>query len=146
MSKNKILIVEPNKEAYTKAVNNIENELVKIVGEELKYFKLKHNIDLIYNDEGKINNLPFNRVLKDDVICGSFVLVGQYHDKWVSLTSKQIRFYKKKFQLRHDEGILQFMKENIKHSSNLLNCRLVGIEKLNKIIVTDKETKKKGIF
>ena len=107
----------------------------------MKYIKLKNNIDLVYDDEAKLNNLDFNRIIKDDVICGTFAIVSQYQDRWSSLSSKQIRYYKKRFQLRHDEGLPQFMRENIKHSSNLLSLRLDGIEKLNKIIVTDKEMK-----
>ena len=39
-AKNKILIVEPNKEPYTKSVQDIEKALVEIVG-ELAYFTLK---------------------------------------------------------------------------------------------------------
>ncbi len=137
----KILIIEPDKEPYIKTTNNINNTLIDIIGDNLKYIKLKNNIDLVYDDEAKLNNLDFNRIIKDDVICGTFAIVSQYQDRWSSLSSKQIRYYKKRFQLRHDEGLLQFMRENIKHSSNLLSLRLDGIEKLNKIIVTDKEMK-----
>ncbi len=137
----KILIIEPDKEPYIKTTNNINNTLIDIIGDNLKYIKLKNNIDLVYDDEAKLNNLDFNRIIKDDVICGTFAIVSQYQDRWSSLSSKQIRYYKKRFQLRHDEGLPQFMRENIKHSSNLLSLRLDGIEKLNKIIVTDKEMK-----
>lgn len=142
MNKFKILIIEPNKEPHSMKVTNIDNALIEIIGDNLKYIKLKKYIDLIYDDEAKLNNLDFNRIIKDDVICGVFAIVAQYQDEWTSLSSKQIRYYKKMFQLRHDEGLLQFMRENIKHSSNLLDLRLDGIEKLNKIIVTDKEMKK----
>ncbi len=138
----KILVIEPNKEPYTKKVNNIDKALIEILGDNLKYIKLKKHIDLVYDDESKLNNLDFNRIIKDNVICGIFAIIAQYQDEWNSLSSKQIRYYKKRFQLRHCRGLLQFMKENIKHSSNLLNLRLDGIEKLNKIIVTDKEMKK----
>ena len=130
----KILIIEPDKEPYIKTTNNINNTLIDIIGDNLKYIKLKNNIDLVYDDEAKLNNLDFNRIIKDDVICGTFAIVSQYQDRWSSLSSKQIRYYKKRFQLRHDEGLPQFMRENIKHSSNLLSLRLDGIEKLNKII------------
>ncbi len=138
----KILVIEPNKEPYIKKVNNIDNALIEILGDNLEYIKLKKHIDLVYDDEAKINDLDFNRVIKNDVVCGTFVIVAQYQDKWSSLSSKQIRYCKKRFQLKHYEGLLQFMRENIKHSSNLLNLRLDGIEKLNKIIVIDRKWKK----
>jgi len=141
-TKSKILIVEPSKEPYTKTVHDIEQELIETVGEELDYFTLKSNIDLVYNAEGKINNLPFNRVIEDDVLCGTFAIVGLFQDDWRSLTSKQIRFYKKLFQIRHDEGLIQFLNQELKYSSNLLRCRLKGVGKLKNIIVTDREFSK----
>lgn len=141
MNKFKILVIEPRKEPSIKTVNNIENALVKIIGDNLKNIRLKNNIDLVYNDEGKINNLDFNRIITDDVLCGTFAIVGQYKDEWVSLTSKQIRFYKKRFQLKHDEPLLQFMRDNIKQSSDLLTFNLKGIEKFNKIVISDKKFK-----
>ena len=90
----KILVIEPNKEPYIKKVNNIDNALIEILGDNLEYIKLKKHIDLVYDDEAKINDLDFNRVIKNDVVCGTFVIVAQYQDKWSSLSSKQIRYYK----------------------------------------------------
>lgn len=146
MSKNKILVVEPNKEPYIKTVQDIDKELINIIGDNLKYIKFKNNTNLVFDDEGKINDLEFNRIIKNDVICGTFIIVGEDRkkDEWVSLTSKQIRYYKKRFQLRYDKELIQFMKENIKQSSDLLTSDLKGIEKLNKIIVSDRKVKKKG--
>lgn len=140
-AKNKILIVEPNKEPYTKSVQDIEKALVEIVG-ELAYFTLKGKIDLVYNAEGKLNNLPFNRVIEDDVICGTFAIIGHLGDDWCSLTSKQIRFYKKQFQKRKDEGLIQFLNMSLKCSSELLSFRLRGVGKLKNIIVSDRKFSK----
>lgn len=142
MSKFKILVIEPNKEPYIKTTSNVDKTLIELLGDNLKSIQLKKHIDLVYDDEAKLNNLAFNRIIKDDVICGTFAVVGQYKDEWTFLTSKQIRYYKKKYQLRHYAGLIQFMNENIKCSSDLLNQNLQGIEKLNKIIVTDRKWKK----
>lgn len=146
MSKNKILVIEPNKEPYIKTVQDIDEELINIIGDNLKYIKSKNNTNLVFDDEGKINDLEFNRIIKNDVICGTFVMVGEDRkkDEWTSLTSKQIRYLKKRFQMRHDKALIQFMKEHIKQSSNLLKSNLKGIEKLNKMIVSDRKAKKKG--
>lgn len=140
-AKNKILIVEPNKEPYTKSVQDIEKALVEIVG-ELAYFTLKGKIDLVYNAEGKLNNLPFNRVIEDDVICGTFAIIGHLGDDWCSLTSKQIRFYKKQFQKRKDEGVIEFLNMSLKSSSELLNFRLRGVGRLKNFIVSDRKFNK----
>lgn len=140
-AKNKILIIEPNKEPYTKSVQDIEKALVEIVG-ELAYFTLKGKIDLVYNEEGKLNNLPFNRVIEDDVICGTFAIIGHLGDDWCSLTSKQIRFYKKQFQKRKDEGVIEFLNMSLKSSSELLNFRLRGVGRLKNFIVSDRKFNK----
>lgn len=140
-AKNKILIVEPNKEPYTKSVQDIEQALIEIIG-ELAYFTLKSRIDLVYNAEGKINNLPFNRVMEDDVLCGTFAIVGHFGDEWCSLTSKQIRFYKKQFQKRKDEGLIEFLNLSLKSSSELLNFRLRGVGRLKNFIVSDRKFNK----
>ena len=103
---------------------------------------MSKKIDIDYNDDGKLNDLPFNRAIKDDVLCGKFVIVAHHKDKWISLTNKQIRFCKKKFQVRFDKPLIEFLSSELKHSSNLLNCNLKGIEKLNKMIVSDKKMKK----
>lgn len=139
--KSKLLIVEPNKEPYTKSVQDIEQALIEIIG-ELAYFTLKGKIDLVYNAEGKINNLPFNRVMEDDVLCGTFAIVGHFGDEWCSLTSKQIRFYKKQFQKRKDEGVIEFLNMSLKSSSELLNFRLRGVGRLKNFIVSDRKFNK----
>ena len=132
IGKNKILVVEPNKEPFVKTVQDIEKSIIEIVGTDLTYLRLSKKIDIVYNDEGKLNDLPFNRVIKDDVLCGTFVIVAHHKDKWISLTNKQIRFCKKKFQVRFDKPLIEFLSSELKHSSNLLKCNLKGIEKLNK--------------
>lgn len=135
-------MVEPNKESFAKTVQDIEKSIIEIVGEELTYIRLAKRIDIVYNDDGKLEDLPFNRVIKDDILCGTFVIVAHHKDDWISLTNKQIRFYKKKFQVRFDKPLIEFLSKELKQSSNLLKCNLKGVEKLNKMIVSDRKMKK----
>ena len=77
---NKILVVEPNKEPHTKTVADIETAVINIVGNELAYIPITKHIDIVYNDLGKTNNLQANRVITDDILCGTFVIVANYKD------------------------------------------------------------------
>ena len=50
------------------------------------YIELEKNIYLIYNCNGKNENLDFNRIIKDDVICGTAVIIKHNLEELQSLT------------------------------------------------------------
>lgn len=130
IEKIKILIVDPTLDPYVK---EIENTLVKkqnIVGGLIEFIELEENVDLIYNDEGKIYNLPMNRIIKNDIICGTFIIAGQKNGETISLTDNQIRKYKSYFKLRNHTIPIALLKNKYKESSELLGLNLTGIEKL----------------
>lgn len=43
----------------------------KVVGGLIEIVELEYDVDLICNEEGKIYNLPMNRVIKNDIIAGT---------------------------------------------------------------------------
>ena len=106
MSKIRVLIVEPNKEPRQVRIEHTLKNLQKIVGGLIEFVELEHNVDLICNEEGKLLNLEFNRVVTNDVIVGTFIIVGQNKGETISLSRKQIRKYKKEFRLKNDEGVI----------------------------------------
>ena len=56
-----------------------------------------HNV---CNDEGKLNNMPLNRLLEDyDILAGSFFVCGLRDGDFTSLTDEQFKRYEK---LYHD--------------------------------------------
>ena len=65
------------------------------------------DVALIYNEEGKILNLPCNRPLTNDrgvpydMICGTFFLAGLGAEDFVSLTDEQVQ----KFSALYDSMI-----------------------------------------
>lgn len=65
----------------------------------------RDNVVLVCNEEGKLDGLPINRVLRDergvpyDAICGTFFLVGTDEENCCSLTQKQIDRYTKEFSI-----------------------------------------------
>lgn len=97
----KVLIVEPGQ--YPREAE-IEKSLAAeqaIVGGLIECVYLwKDNACIVCNDEGKLQNLPFNRTLGDyDVIAGTFFVVGLTQDDFCSLTPEQVKRYE---ALYHD--------------------------------------------
>ncbi len=99
MNKIRVLIVEPHKEPrQVKIVHTLEN-LQKSVDGLIEYVELDYQTDLICNEEGKLLNMELNRRLGNDIIAGTFLVVGQHNEATISLSRKQISKYKKRFRL-----------------------------------------------
>lgn len=134
MSKIRVLIVEPNKEPRQVRIEHTLKNLQKIVGGLIEFVELEHNVDLICNEEGKLLNLEFNRVITNDVIVGTFIIVGQNKGETISLSRKQIRKYKKEFRLKNDEGVITLLRQEVKRSSEAIHLNFTGIERLKRVI------------
>ena len=141
----KILEIQPQKEAHIKKVDTMQ-EVLDIIEGASDYIEVEKNIYLIYNKNGKKENLDFNRIIKDDIVCGTAVIIKYKLKELQSLTSEEIKKYKKQFNLRRYAGMLQFCRDYIKDSSNLLELNLKGIEEKAKFLKLDKEDReKKGL-
>lgn len=133
VEKIRVLIVDPTMDPYSTYIINTLEEKQKIIGGLVQFIELENNVDLICNDEGKLNNLPMNRIIKDDVVCGTFIIAGQRNGETISLNERQIRKYKKYFKLRNHTIPICILRNKYKNSSNLLSCNLRGIEKILKL-------------
>lgn len=133
VEKIKILIVEPTLDPYVKEVENTLEKKQKIVGGLIEFVKLENDIDLICNEKGKIYNLSMNRIIKNDIICGTFIIAGQKNGESISLKDEQIKKYKSYFKLRNHTIPITLLKNKYKQSSELLDYDLSGIEKLLKM-------------
>lgn len=129
----KVLIVEPKKEPYVKEIDNTLEEKQKIVDGLIEFVELEDTVDLICNDEGKMNNLEMNRIITNDIICGTFIICGQKDGDSNSLTDEKIEKYKKYFNLKVHSVPIELLKRQYKNSENLLNYDLREIEKLLKL-------------
>lgn len=133
VEKIKILIVEPTLDPYVQEVENTLEKKQKIVGGLIEFVELENDIDLIFNEEGKMYNLPMNRIIKNDIICGTFIIAGQKNGESISLKDEQIKKYKSYFKLRNHTIPITLLKNKYKQSSELLDYDLSGIEKLLKM-------------
>lgn len=130
MDKIKVLIVETIRDPYVKEIINTLEEKQKIVGGLIQITELEEDVDLIFNEESKILNLEMNRIIKNDIVCGTFIITGQTNGESTSLTEKQIRKYKAYFKVRNHTIPISLLRNKYKESSNLLECDLIGVEKL----------------
>lgn len=129
MSKIRVLIVEPNKEPYVKIIENTLKNLQEIVGGLIEIVELNYNVNIICNEEGKMTGLPLNRVIKYDVIVGTFIITGQYNGETISLSKQQISKCKKIFSLAKHQRYINFLKQNIRNEKFLNDVDKLGIEK-----------------
>ena len=128
MSKIRILIVEPNKEPRQVKIEHTLHDLQSIVGGLIEYVELEYNVDLICNEEGKIDNLELNRSITNDIIAGTFIIAGQHDGETISLSRKQIKKYKKRFKLAYDKELIDLTKRTIVNSGDLIQYGIIGIE------------------
>lgn len=104
----KVLIVEPQKMPYEKEIVGDLKSLQTEVGGYIQALAPFEDPELILicNDEGKLLQLPYNRLLFDendfvyDIIAGTFLLcrapLGS--EDFEGLTDKQIKFGKERFR------------------------------------------------
>ena len=133
MKKLRILIIEPSKEPYKIKIEYTLENLQKLVGGLIDIIELENNVDLICNDEGKILELPINRITKYDIIVGTFLIIGHHNGETISLSKKQIRKYKKEFNLLKHQKYITYLKQNIKNNNFLNDVEKHGLEKAIKI-------------
>lgn len=128
MDKIRILIVEPNKEPRQAKIEHTLHDLQSIVGGLIEYVELEYNVDLICNEEGKLDNLELNRAITNDIIAGTFIVAGQHYGDTISLSRKQIKKYKKRFRLENDKELQDLKKDNLIKSSHFIKYGIIGIE------------------
>ena len=97
----KILVVEPSKSPYIKEIDGSLESMQNVVGGLIQAIYPFDNteIALICNDEGKLMNLPPNRILYDrngkiyDIIAGTFFICSapSNSENFESLTEEQIK-------------------------------------------------------
>lgn len=89
--------VEPNKPAYETEIENTLKALQRAVGGYIETVNISDGISLVCNEEGKLDNLPGNRRIGNDIIAGAFVIVGNGEEDFRSLTDEETNKYLKEF-------------------------------------------------
>lgn len=100
-----VLVVEPGKEPYVKAIKPCLASYHREVGGYIEaVYPFEEPVAIVCNDEGKLNGLPLNRALRDsegkpyDVIAGTFLVVGLTEDDFGPLNDEQIKHFSEHFK------------------------------------------------
>ena len=107
-----ILLKQPNKRPRRITIENSISNMEKLVEGDIEVIEHK-DVFLILNSSGKYLGLEPNFEYENDLICGSFLIVGddEINGDFNSLTTKQFRKYRKEFSL---ENSIKSPKEIVK--------------------------------
>jgi len=104
--KMKVLKVEPNKDPVLVEINNDLKDLQDAVDGYIEcIYPFDDDVAIVCNEDGKINRLTPNRVLRDngkvyDVLCGTFLIVGLTAHDFKSLSEEQAKEYTEVFKAK----------------------------------------------
>ena len=103
-----VVVVEPEKPAYALEIDITLDNLQALVGgfiEPVSGFYLDDpDAVMLINEEGKLNNLPYNRTLRDsddkilDIVQGTFFIIGDGCEEFTSLTQEQTDRFLEKYK------------------------------------------------
>ena len=102
-----VLVVEPEKAPYVKSIPSGLASLQKEVGGYIQaiYPWEDDPCCIVCDEEARLKNSPYNRVLRDedgdiyDVVSGTFLIVGLGDDNFTSLESRCIQRYSELFSV-----------------------------------------------
>ena len=87
-------------------------EMQRLVGGYIEYFRLDDKTNAVLNEEGKINGMEGNRLVGNEIICGDFLVVGDNGTgETTSLTDEQVGKYMEFFKTP-----LEFTKEQVEEN------------------------------
>lgn len=95
----RVLVVEPYKKPYEANIVDDYRTFQRIVGGTFECIYEDSNSVIYCNDEAKLIGLDGNRMIKGDIIAGTFVITGDDHlGGSISLTDEQIEKYTARFE------------------------------------------------
>ena len=103
------LLIMPGKEAQVMKIPANLKFIKAFVGENLYKIRLEANTYIFANNNAPISE--FNRIWKDDIILGNFIIVSTKKKRLVSLKRKLVRKYTNIFKLRKHQKKIEFYKD-----------------------------------
>ena len=88
-----VLVVEPGKYPYMATIENTLQALQEAVGGYLKVIGLDEESLIVGNNESKLMGLPGNRRFENDILAGTFLVVGSQGDEFASLSRENQKNY-----------------------------------------------------
>ena len=98
MKKLTVLKVAPGRRPEAVTMPDTLQAMQEMVGGLIQVLELDHGICLVCNDEGKLMGLEGNRRLGDDIVVGTFFLVGENgRGEFRSLSPEQLQWGQERF-------------------------------------------------
>ncbi len=99
-----VLLVEPEKLPRPAEIDSSLESMQQVVGGYIQaVYPFFDDAVLVCNEEGKLQGLPPNRLLREpggkpyDVVCGTFFIAGTAGDDFTSLSQDQMEHYRHQF-------------------------------------------------
>ena len=149
-NKIKVLIVKPEEKPYAEEIDCNLETFQSIVGGNIEEVYIESGTVLICHEEGKLLGLTPNRVIGNDVICGTFFLAGDDGgEELVTFSDEKIEKYTEEFK----EGISYYdditdnkNKEFIKKLNGFLVGKDFEMSKLAKSYETEDKQYAKDVL
>lgn len=105
----KSLLVMPGKEAQIVKIPASLKFIKALIGENLFRVRLDSNNILIANNDANVEE--FNRLYKDNIILGTFLIISVKKNRRISMKKRDIRKFTNMFKLRKHQGKITLYKE-----------------------------------
>ena len=105
----KALLVMPNKEVQVVKIPASIKYIKAFIGKNLFRIKLDENTVLIANKEANLDE--FNRIVKGNIVLGTFFVISIKNHRRVSMKRKDIRKYTNIFKLRKHQRKINIYKD-----------------------------------
>jgi len=130
----KCLLVMPGKEVQTMKIPVSIKFIKSFIGEKLYKIKLDDNTMLIANQEANIEE--YNRIYKDKIVLGTFLIVATKKKRIVSMKKRAIQKYLNMFKLRKHLKKVEKNKEEFleEYYSNIRKIKQKNAERNKRII------------
>lgn len=96
----KVLVKKVGKKPEVREIEDKLEVYQKIVDGYIEVIPFAENVLCICNAEGKLNNLPANFILFDDVIVGDVIFISASGEDFCGLDERQIKLIERIFQMK----------------------------------------------
>jgi hypothetical protein len=86
----RVIVYEPGKSPKEADIANELRALQKVVGGYIETVRLPHQLVLVCNEEGLLNNLPYNRTVQGHRIVGTFFVCRDGGEDFTGLRDRDL--------------------------------------------------------
>ena len=99
----KVVMVEPNKPAYTTEIGDGYKAIHDAVGGLIEpiYFLNESGVVMVGNEEAKVIGMEGNRRFPEGIVAGPFIICGDNGEDFCSLSDEQCEKYTQMFSQPH---------------------------------------------